>query len=89
MTNLKKVNHLEVRINLTGSAKNLLVNQFLAAIMYADDLALLAPTRSSLQKLLDICHNYGIEWCITYNTKKTVVMVFGRQSEWYHENQLK
>ena len=45
--------------------------------MYADDLALLTPTRSSLQKLLNICYNYGIEWCITYNPTKTKVMVFG------------
>ena len=39
----------------------------LAAIMYADDLALLAPTRSSLQELLNICEQYGCKWCITYN----------------------
>ena len=44
-----------------------IIDKFIAAIMYADDLALLAPTRSSLQKLLNICYNYGIEWCITYN----------------------
>ena len=46
--------------------------------MNTDDLALLAPTRSCLQKLLNICYDYGIKWCITYNPNKTKVMVFGR-----------
>ena len=54
-----------------------IIDKFIAAIMYADDLALLAPTRSSLQKLLNICYDYGIEWCVTYNPTKTKVMLFG------------
>ena len=49
---------------------------FVAAIMYADDLALLAPTRKSMQQLLDICQNYGLEWCLSYNPTKTNVLVF-------------
>ena len=55
-----------------------IVEQFVAAIMYADDLALLAPTRSSLQRLLNICQNYGTEWCITYNSSKTTAMMMGK-----------
>ena len=55
-----------------------IVNQFIAAIMYADDLALLAPTRSALQNLLDICQAYGQKLCITYNPLKTTVMLFGK-----------
>ena len=58
-----------------------IIDLFIAAIMYADDLALMAPTRSALQKLLDICHNYGLEWCITYNPIKTQCMIFGSSSE--------
>ena len=38
-----------------------IIDMFVAAIMYADDLALLAPTRSSLQTLLDICYAYGVQ----------------------------
>ena len=56
-----------------------LVDQFIAAILYADDLALLAPTRSSLQRLIDICTEYGDFWCVEYNFKKTKVVTFGRQ----------
>ena len=55
---------------------------FVAAIMYADDLALLAPTRNSLQTLLDVCQKYGMEWCITYNPSKTNLMTFGRQVDY-------
>ena len=46
--------------------------------MYADDLALLAPTRKSMQTLLDICQNYGLDWCLTYNPAKTNILVFGK-----------
>ena len=57
-----------------------IIDMFVAAIMYADDLALLAPTRS-LQTLLDICYAYGVQWCISYNPTKTNVMVFGKHVE--------
>ena len=55
-----------------------ILGQFVAAIMYADDLALLAPTRSALQRLLNICQTYGTEWCITYNSSKTTAMLIGK-----------
>ena len=51
---------------------------FVACILYADDLCLLAPTRKSLQLLLDTCSRYADVWCIKYNEKKTKVMVFGK-----------
>ena len=54
------------------------VECFAAAILYADDVCLLAPTRSTLQKLLDICGSYADFWCIHYNSKKMTVMIFGR-----------
>ena len=54
-----------------------IIDLFVAAILYADNLALVAPTRSSLQGLIDICTNYGDFWCIDYNFKKTKVVAFG------------
>ena len=27
---------------------------------------------------MDICHEYGIDWCITYNPTKTKVLIFGK-----------
>ena len=56
-----------------------IVDLFVEAILYADDLALIAPTRSSLQTLIDICTEYGTTWCIDYNFKKTKIMIFGKR----------
>jgi hypothetical protein len=58
-----------------------IVDIFVAAILYADDLALLAPIRSSLQKLIDICIEYGKIWCVEYNFQKTKVMTFGKSCD--------
>ncbi len=45
-------------------------------ILYADDLCLLAPCAIALQKLLDICHEYGVEHDVIYNPLKYVCIVF-------------
>ena len=52
-------------------------NLFVAAIIYADDICLLAPCRSALQTLLNICEGYGLDWCLTYNPSKSKTMIFG------------
>ena len=44
---------------------------FAAALFYADDMAVLAPSLKGLQKLLDACSAYCIEWDIKLNAKKT------------------
>ena len=50
---------------------------FLAAIMFADNLALLAPTRGAMQEMILICHKYHSEYFLTCNAKKTKSMIFG------------
>ena len=55
-----------------------MINYFIACILFADDVTLLAPTRSSLQKLIDICIRYCRDFCLKFNVGKTKVMVFGR-----------
>ncbi len=42
---------------------------------YADDMAILSPSASGLQKLLNICASYAIKHDIIYNVKKTQCMV--------------
>ena len=42
---------------------------------YADDMAILCPSASGLQKLLNICASYAIKHDIIYNVKKTHCMV--------------
>ena len=53
---------------------------FMACIIYADDICLLAPCRSALQMLLDACESYGNEWCLMYNPAKSKILVFGSSS---------
>ena len=50
---------------------------FTGTILYADDIALLACSCLSLQKLIDICVRYGIEWDIRFNPLKTQIACFG------------
>ena len=42
---------------------------------YADDMAILSPSASGSQKLLNICASYATEHDIIYNVKKTQCMV--------------
>ena len=44
--------------------------------------ALLAPTRQSLQRLLDLCCQCGKEFCISYNPVITNVMLFGKHTSY-------
>ena len=55
-----------------------IIDLFLACIVYADDICLLAPCRSALQLLLDTCVAYGQSWCLSYNPLKSKVMHFGK-----------
>lgn len=50
---------------------DMLINHFL----YADDVTILYPSSSGFQQLLNICTDYGVEFDIKYNAKKSVVMV--------------
>ena len=54
---------------------------FIACILYADDVCLLAPTRKAMQTLLNTCSEFAEAWCIKYNEKKTKVMYFGKNPE--------
>ena len=42
---------------------------FLAIILFADDICLIAPTRASLQKMINDCSNYCEEYCLSFNRK--------------------
>ena len=56
------------------------MNIFIGCILFADDLALLAPSRRALQVMIDIVADYLKEFCLDLNVKKSVVMVFGKSS---------
>ena len=71
---------------------------FAAALFYADDMCILAPSMKGLQRLLIICGQYCARWDIGLNAKKTKNMFFGKklapvhkltlnsaEIEWVHE----
>ena len=54
---------------------------FMAALLYADDMALLAPSMKGLQRLLDVCSVFCSNWDICLNEKKSKVLYFGKKCE--------
>ena len=56
-----------------------LKNTFLSILLYADDMALIAPSLHGLQKLISATKHYCKEWDIMINDKKTKNMPFGKQ----------
>ena len=51
---------------------------FAAAIFYADDMAVIAPSVGGLQKLLNACATYCSDWDIKLNSSKTKNIFFGK-----------
>ena len=51
----------------------LIGNTLLNHLMYADDLAIMSPSTVGFQQLLDICSEYGVEFDIQYNAKKSCI----------------
>ena len=51
------------------------INIFVACILFADDMALLAPSRGALQKMIDLCSEFCRKFCLSFNVKKSKVMV--------------
>ena len=54
-------------------------NIFLSILLYADDMALMAPSLKGLQKMLDLTENYCRQWDILLNPKKSKNMIFGQK----------
>jgi hypothetical protein len=47
-------------------------------ILLIDDILLLSPIDSHLQKLLNICSNYSATWKIKFNASKSNIITFGK-----------
>ena len=54
---------------------------FVAALFYADDMAILAPSIKGLMTLLTACDEYCTEWDVCLNAKKSKIVPFGRKLE--------
>ena len=69
------VDDLNVRLNNANAGCELKGTKF-NCLCYADDMVLLAPSCSGLQRLVDICENFAEVHDVIYNTKKSVCMLF-------------
>ena len=52
-------------------------NLFYGGFGYADDLKVLCPPIGGLQKMINICEDFGIEYDVTFNAKKTLGICYG------------
>ena len=51
---------------------------FVGAMAYADDVILLAPTRSAMQTMLNTCSSYAKEFQVLFNPNKSIHILFGQ-----------
>ena len=50
-------------------------DMFYGELGYADDVCLLAPSRTALSEIIHICDSYGREYDVKFNTQKTHLVV--------------
>ena len=53
---------------------------FLAIILFADDICLMAPTRKALDKMIQILALYCKEYGLTFNAGKSKIVVFSKEN---------
>jgi hypothetical protein len=53
-------------------------NVNVSIIVYADDIILISPIDSHLQKLLNVCTEYSNKWLIKFNPSKSNIISFGK-----------
>ncbi len=54
----------------------LIGQEYYGCLSYKDDFVLLCPSVKGLQRMVDLCSEFGLEFSVTYNSKKTKCMKF-------------
>jgi len=52
---------------------------FFGALAYADDVAILCPTISGLQKMIKTCEDFAKDWDLAFNSQKSICVAFSRR----------
>ena len=64
-----------------------IASKLIHALLYADDVALLAETESDLQKILNVAAAFASKWNLKFNSSKSKVLVVGKRIDknklWY------
>ncbi len=63
-------------------------NWFVAALAYADDLVILAPTARAMRRLLAICDCFAVEYNVTFNNLKSKCITFNPHLKARSESEL-
>jgi len=50
---------------------------YCGAVFHADDIALIAVQRKTLQNMINICYSYNCKWRMNIHPEKTKIMVYG------------
>jgi hypothetical protein len=62
----------ELMSRLLGAKLGCMIGDFVySAVFYADDIVLLSSSRMKMQRMIDICYEYGLQYGITFNAKKS------------------
>jgi hypothetical protein len=71
--------YMDMLINRLESSKVgcYIGKEYFGVLCYADDVTLVAPTGSALQKLVDICEQFGREFDVVYNPNKSMCIAIG------------
>jgi hypothetical protein len=56
-------------------------NHYVGCLSYADDLTLMCPSATGLQKLISICEQYAKEYGMSFNPSKSVCILFCRNKK--------
>ena len=56
-------------------------NEYMGIYSYADDISLLCPTLSGIQKMLELCEDYAQNFKITFNASKSQLLYFSCESQ--------
>ena len=73
------IDKLIMRLKISGIGCHV-GHEFYGCLGYADDFKLLCPSVKGLRKMLHICEEFGNEYSVKYNAKKTVCYKFSRVS---------
>ena len=73
------IDELIVKLQATGFGCHI-GNKFVGAAGYADDIVLLAPTITSMSKLLNVCESFSEEYDVLFNSTKSRLICFSQQA---------
>ncbi len=72
----------ELSNRLNGCKTGCLIGELLINhLMYADDLVIFCPYSAGLQQMLKICPEYGVEFDVKFNSKKSHIMIIKAKND--------